>query len=323
MKIPLSIREAYDVQFDLNQGLKRIVDDIIGNLKRPRWHYESRIKEVESFAVKIESGRASKPTALEDFFACTLVVPNSTELKQAELLVQGSFDVKYQRPKDPAETRKEATAFPFDDLRLYVTRKNAGALPPTPLDQIIFEVQIKTFLQHAWSIATHDLVYKTDDVRWSKDRIAAHIKAMIEHAELSIQEAAALAQSELLSKTDEQTRTLAEIITVLTAQWPRADLPENIRGLAHALQPILTGLSMRAADLNDLLNTEKVAGRGSFDLNLSPYGVIVQGLLRHKTTACMAMLADPNVKVRVVIAREVQLPPGVAVSGARNVLVVP
>lgn len=320
MKIPLSIREAYDAQIDLNRRLQEVVDGILKNLKRPRWHYESRIKELESFAVKVEAGRARNPKAIEDFFACALVVPNSTELKQAETIIRGSFDVKYQRPRDPAETSKEATAFPFDDLRLYVTRKNPGALPPTPLDQVVFEIQIKTFLQHAWWIATHELNYKTDEVRWSKDRIAAHLKAMIEHAELSIQEAAALSDSEMLSKTDGPTRILVEIIGVLKAHWAREDLPGNIRGLAQAVQPILTALQMRSSDLNDLLNVEKVAGNGSFDLNLSPYGVIVQGLLRHKMAECSALLADPNVRVRIVVSREIQLPAGLEVSGLRNVI---
>ena len=46
MKIPLSIREAYDAQIDLNRLLQEVVDGNIRNLKRPRWHYESRIKEL-------------------------------------------------------------------------------------------------------------------------------------------------------------------------------------------------------------------------------------------------------------------------------------
>jgi ppGpp synthetase/RelA/SpoT-type nucleotidyltranferase len=322
MKIPLSIREAYESQIDLNRCLREVVDEALRKLKRPRWHYESRLKELQSFAVKIETGRVRKPDAVDDFFACTLVVPNSTELQQAEMIVRGSFDVKYQRPTDPAETRKEATAFPFDDLRLYVTRKNPGSLPPTPLDEVVFEIQIKTFLQHAWSIATHDLNSKTDEVRWSKDRIAALLRAMVEHAELSIQEATALSDSEMLSKTDGPTRTLAEIIAVLKTHWVRGDLPDNIRSLAQAVQPILAALHMRPRDLNDLLNTEKMAGHGGFDLNLSPYGVIMQGLLRHRTAECTALLGDPNARVRIVVTREMQLPDGLDATGLRNVIMV-
>ena len=62
-------------------------------------------------------------------------------------------------------------------------------------------MQVKTFLQHAWGIATHDLIYKTDDVSWSRQRIAYQIKAMLEHAEMSIQEAGRLAEAVALSKT--------------------------------------------------------------------------------------------------------------------------
>jgi hypothetical protein len=68
---------------------------------------------------------------------------------------------------------------------------------------------------------------------------------------------------------------------------------------------------------------EKVAGNGSFDLNLSPYGVIMQGLLRHRTDSCAALSNAENSRVRLVVTREVQVPAGLDVAAARNVLVVP
>jgi ppGpp synthetase/RelA/SpoT-type nucleotidyltranferase len=97
------------------------------------------------------------------------------------------------------------TLFRLIDLRLYVTLPDSPALPPTDLSDVVFEVQIKTFLQHAWSIATHDLLYKTDAVNWSKERIAYQIKARREHAEISIQEAEDLATSAALAKEDRKT----------------------------------------------------------------------------------------------------------------------
>jgi hypothetical protein len=38
------------------------------------WFFTWRLKELESFALKIETGRVSNPVALEDFFACTIVL---------------------------------------------------------------------------------------------------------------------------------------------------------------------------------------------------------------------------------------------------------
>src|SRR5207247_360952 len=113
---------------------------------------------------------------------------NSTEIDQAEALIRENFTVNERRPRQRDRTHKAPHAFPFDDLRLYVRVPNTPASPPTDLVGILFEVQIKTFLQHAWSIATHDLLYKADDANWNKERIAYQIKAMLEHAEISIQE---------------------------------------------------------------------------------------------------------------------------------------
>src|SRR6185295_542993 len=76
--------------------------------------------------------------------------------------------------------------FSFDDLRLYTKWKPDVTLPTPTFAGVVFELQIKTFLQHAWSIATHDLIYKTDSISWPKERVAFEIKAMLEHAENAI-----------------------------------------------------------------------------------------------------------------------------------------
>jgi len=189
MKIPLSIRRAYEEQEDHYKRLKELVDKKIKALIDSRWHYVSRIKEITSYCLKLESGRFEDLKNMEDYFACTIVVTSAAELETAQELIQTKFDIKAKRPKSANFTLKDSNSFPFDDLRLHICLKSDPALPPTGLEGTIFELQLKTFLQHAWAISTHDLVYKTDDVHWSKERIAYQIKAMLEHAELSIYEA--------------------------------------------------------------------------------------------------------------------------------------
>ena len=83
MKVSGSIRCIYDDQKATNERLKKMVDRRILGFKDSRWHYESRVKELVSFALKIETGRFEEPATLEDFFACVVVVANASELKQA------------------------------------------------------------------------------------------------------------------------------------------------------------------------------------------------------------------------------------------------
>jgi ppGpp synthetase/RelA/SpoT-type nucleotidyltranferase len=298
----------FEDQLNLNNRLKVEVDKRVTLLKYPRWHYESRVKSLESFALKVETGRFKNPTRLEDFFACTLVVTNASEIDAANELICKNFALDKRRPEQANWTDKSSNSFPFDDLRLYVTLGNDPKMPESDLDNILFEVQIKTFLQHAWSIATHDLVYKSDSAYWSKERIAYQIKAMLEHAELSIQEVDRLAESPSLSKENKQTRGIRKSIEMLKKYWCEDELPYDIRRLAENINQLLDALGVEVKRVDKILNIEKEKTGGNLPLNLSPYGVIVQSLFRHEKSKMVSLLTREKEKVRVVIHPEIELP---------------
>jgi len=308
MKVSASIRRLHEDQKEINARLKAAIDERMRNLKNPRWHYESRVKELQSFALKIESGRFNNPQALEDFFACTVVVANATEIEEAEKLIGENFAVKERRPLRPNQTHKASYAFPFDDLRLYVSIEDKPAMPPTDLTGVVFEVQIKTFLQHAWSIATHDLLYKTDDVNWSKERIAYQIKAMLEHAEVSIQEAEKLAACGSLAKEDRQTAAIKKGITLLKSQWGKDELPEDVRRLASNITSLIGALRLEIGRLEEILDQGKAERAGVHPSNLSPYATVVQYLLNAEKEKMVSLLTRGESQTRVLIPEEIELP---------------
>ena len=312
MKVSLAIREMFEDQLDLNNRLKDEVDKRMAFLKQPRWHYESRVKELESFALKVETGRFTNPRRLEDFFACTLVVANTSEIEAANQLICKTFALDSRRPKDANLTHKSSDSFPFDDLRLYVTLGKDPTMPESDLDDMLFEVQIKTFLQHAWSIATHDFLYKSDSVNWSKERIAFQIKAMLEHAELSIQEVDRLAQSTSLAKENMQTKDTRKSIELLKKHWSEEGLlPHDVRRLAENINKLLDALGVKVKRLDKILDTEKEKTGRNLPLNLSPYGIIVQSLFRHEKSKMVLFLTREEEKVKVVINDEIELPPDI------------
>lgn len=309
MKIPASIRKLYADQLGVNRRLQVKADERIRGLKRDSWHYESRLKQEQSFALKVESGRAKNPASVEDVFACTLVVRNATEIGEAEALIRQNFVVHERRPRANKFTHKSPDIFHFDDLRLYVQWKDDPALPPSGLLGVRFEVQVKTFLQHAWSIATHDLVYKTDTVSWSKQRIAYQIKAMLENAEVSILEAELLAGCEALAKTDLKTTITRNYIALLTSQWDASDLPKDVRRLAENISGLMELMKLRVKVLERALNAEREQGRGPLTQNLSPYGVVLQTLIAaYPQEFKNALMITEKVKQRIVISAELQLP---------------
>ncbi|MGC3947981.1 MAG: hypothetical protein QM762_26310 [Chryseolinea sp.] len=282
MKVVSSIRAAFDGQLERNKVLKEKVDALLDRAIYHRWHYESRLKQLESFALKIETGRCSEPNALEDFFGCTVVVQNLTEINSAEVLIEKYCDVKYRRPKSAHQTAKYPDSFPFDDLRLYVTLKQDLALPPEPLRDIVFEIQVKTFLQHAWSIATHDLIYKGDNLTWGRERIAYHIKAMIEQAEVSISGVDLLANLPEVKKDHLDFTILKKIQDLIKKSWPSSDLPIDILRLSRTVAEMLKLISMKVEDLDEILKDETAAGRGPATRDLSPYTTIIQAIINQQ-----------------------------------------
>lgn len=320
MKVPASIRQLHEDQKAINDRLKAAIDTRMFSLKQPRWHYESRVKELPSFALKIESGRFDNPQALEDFFACTLVVANATEVDQAEKQIRDNFTVKNRRPQHANQTHKAPDAFPFDDLRLFVTLPGNLAAPPTDLAEIVFEVQIKTFLQHAWSIATHDLLYKTDDANWSKERIAYQIKAMLEHAEISIQEAETLAASAALMKEDRRTTAIKKGIALVKSQWGKDELPVDVRRLAGNISNLIEGLRLEIVRLEEILNDGKAQRSGTHPANLSPYATVVQYLFNAEKDKMVKLLTSDESRTRILIPGEIVLPADVDRATLKNAI---
>ncbi|MDU9414992.1 hypothetical protein [Pseudomonas sp. zfem005] len=308
MKIPASIRTIYEDQRDLNEKLKLEIDSKIKGLIEPRWHYESRVKELISFAIKLETGRVLKPHELEDFFACTIVVQNASQINVAYERISENFVICEKRPKSDDFTSKASNSFPFDDLRLYCKQKPNPILPPKELSEVIFEIQIKTFLQHAWSIATHDLVYKSDDANWSQERIAYQIKAMLEHAEVSIQQASDLANCEALKKDNREILSIKKSIDIIKKNWSKEDLPRDIRRVAQNILSACQLIDISLEVLDALLDEKKQQRGGTHPLNTSPYSTVVQYIIESNEAGFLAAIQSTKKRGKILIPSELILP---------------
>ena len=196
------------------------------------WFFISRIKDIESFAQKIETGRVCNPARMEDFYAATIVVATSREIVVATEMIGKEFEIVRRRPAGDSFTHKTPATFDFDDLRLYVKMKSTTIERFPDLVDVVCEIQIKTILQHAWSLATHQLIYKSTTVNWPLERIAFQIKAMLEHAEVAIAEANMLAKTSSIAKSDKKTVTKTRLLSHIQNTWNPESLPHNLRRLA-------------------------------------------------------------------------------------------
>ncbi len=295
MKILKSIQDLYHSNEDYYAIVKEKVEALLNFKKKSSWHYIGRIKTLESFALKIETGRFNEASIFDDFFACTIVVENINEIKNANSLINKLFINQYQKPQSQYFTHKSSDSFQFDDLRIYCRLKE-DELKPLSDDvlKLTFEIQIKTFLQHAWSIATHDLIYKSDEVHWGKERIAFQVKAALEQAEVAISGVNELSKVSEISKDTKDIKKINRLLKLLYKHFKKEDLPKDRRRLAHNIINLLSILKLDLTSFDKYLIDDTNAGKGTNLRNLSPYMLIVQSIYNQNSSLIESFLKSKN-----------------------------
>lgn len=145
----------------------------------------SRVKTLESLCEKIESGRYSSWTGIEDLVAFAVVIPTLSEEEEVIRFLGDVF--RTVALKRRGSTRKAPDVFRFDSTRFVgKLRVPPGEPAARAIDQISFEVQVRTAFDHAWVVTTHALAYKTAVIDWKQQRLAAELKATAEKMDLLI-----------------------------------------------------------------------------------------------------------------------------------------
>ncbi|QLY64841.1 hypothetical protein [Enterobacter asburiae] len=301
MKIPLSIKELYASKVQLFEALKESVDTWVEGEKESKWHYESRVKELESFALKFETGRFDSASIFDDFFGGMIVVPTHSEITKVENMLREKFTLVSKKPSDKSFATYSPEHFVFDDLRLYLRFDKEKFLSPKVeiLDQLVFEVQIKTFLQHAWALSTHDLVYKSENISWSKHRVAYQVKAMLENIELSISSAETLSCNEIINKEDKRFKKLGRIVTLVDSKWDKESLPRDKKRLAENIFSCVDKLGITVPGLASLIDE---SGCNTLK-SISPYQSILMALVNSKIDL---FLKDNPRNLKLLISEELE-----------------
>lgn len=181
MIVPNSIQQAYDKLHPSLFYIKREVERILlPYCEEHGFPTISRLKTIESLCEKIETGRFQKLSDIDDLFGITIIVPTLSIDPIVIEYCRQQFRIDQIKTRT---TKKSPEHFRFDATRLSCRLVSGPGEEPPEEDvvfKIRFEIQVRTALEHAWSVATHPLVYKTDEVSWSKQRLAAQLKASLE-----------------------------------------------------------------------------------------------------------------------------------------------
>lgn len=150
--------------------------------KKHLFAYTSRVKKLDSISEKIETGRYPSWVEIDDFIGCILIVPNlSYEEEVIDFLRTAFIEI---------DLRKKGSTFKnFDTFRFDSTRFIGKLIPPNQevskdIYDIKFEIQIRSAFEHAWSVTTHDLAYKSKNIDWKVLRLAAQLKASVEQLDM-------------------------------------------------------------------------------------------------------------------------------------------
>lgn len=277
-KVEGSIRSEYDQQEPYYRLLSDYVYELLeGVCKASKWMFVGRVKDLESYALKLITGRTDA-YKIDDFFACTIVVPNLRGFDPARRLIYECFDVIDERPGEYTSARPEE--FNFDGIRIYCKPKSG--VQQKDFFDLKFEVQIKTLLEYAWGEATHDFSYKGGSVSWAKERLAAQVKAVLNNADLSIFDMEQMANSKFLYRKNKKFERLGEVLEFLKTAFSKGEnpliLPSDIKRLAEQVLKVLERLDVDLSVLEDALKRETLEGRGYLTRNLSIYSVVLVAL---------------------------------------------
>lgn len=181
MIIPKEFRLKYDLLHPHYKEAKIYIDQTILNYSlENHFAYSSRIKAVESVSEKIEGGRYKDWNSIDDFIAAVIIIPNiSYEADVIKFLEKTFIKVNL---KKRGTSLKSPEVFRFDATRFI------GKIHPIDEEQEIhkinFEVQIRSAFEHAWSVATHDLSYKSSTIDWKMLRLASQLKSSVEQLDM-------------------------------------------------------------------------------------------------------------------------------------------
>lgn len=171
----------------IEETAKRVKETLLNFCDSKGYALTSRIKTAESIAEKIETGRFKKWSDLDDLFACTIIVPSLSHETEVIDFCKETFQVVHHIKR--GQNKKDPSTFRFDSCRMRARLKSSAYIEESSILSVYkvnFEIQVKSAFEHAWSVSTHDIVYKSSDVSWNKLRLAAQLKATVEQMDMLI-----------------------------------------------------------------------------------------------------------------------------------------
>ena len=94
MPPPSKLREFYQTAFPAIEAVKGYVSQTLSRFcEKNGYLYAGRIKDLESLAEKIETGRFPSWSSMDDLYGCTVVIPTAEHEETVLKFLQDVFEV--------------------------------------------------------------------------------------------------------------------------------------------------------------------------------------------------------------------------------------
>ncbi|MBC7103411.1 MAG: hypothetical protein H5U13_09365 [Parvibaculum sp.] len=263
MMIPQLLEQKFSSVLPFLEELKKHVSATLGGFAdQNNFPFSGRIKTAASLSEKIEMGRYKRFSQIDDLVAFTLIVPNATYEDAVIDFCRSKFDVTNIRSKK--ETHKAPDIFRFDSTRVVasIPKRPDADLDVPSIFGIKFEIQVRTAFEHAWSVATHELVYKSSAIDWKRIRLAAQLKAISESLDTAVASfdhlAAAVNESPWTQVKDQS--DVSEFVISLFEQGtlPSELKPDSISRFSENICTLIKRIrpSLKVSEAIEVLRTE-------------------------------------------------------------------
>ncbi len=158
-------RERLPVYRILQEVAVRQLSDMMAQCGITLNFMESRLKEEASLAGKLrrKGSKYQKLSDITDIFGARIIAFYNEDVDRIASMAETLFEIDWANSVDKRKMH-QVTSFGYNSLH-YICR-----IPPTlfcdpshpELNELYFELQMRTALQHVWSAIQHDIGYKTD-----------------------------------------------------------------------------------------------------------------------------------------------------------------
>lgn len=168
---------------DLGTKAELLIAELLEGLEFSPHAVRHRVKSEESARRKLDDpkseGKYETMQDLHDMLGFRVIVYFSPQVDEVARLLTSEFDVQQRIDKRTSDSLKEF-GYASLHLRAKISDRRSGLPEWARHTNSVFEIQIRTVLQHAWAEIEHDLGYKRDEVTDSVTRRFSAIAGALE-----------------------------------------------------------------------------------------------------------------------------------------------